>query len=167
MNHSFVTVKGSLSKKKMNDLIFKINESYFKNLFTIKNDYDYWEIKYLNENTFIQIGITIDNKRKLHLRPSGGNFCGWVETVFQNEIAFALNGMCSCDAFKDRWEPIKNKFPTYRDYWETINSVAIEWGNMEHWKFLCNHFEKSIKNWPDELKQFIGNYPDPNILPLI
>lgn len=165
MNHSFVTVKGSLSKEKLNNLIIKINEFYFKNVFTVTRFDSYWEIKYYNDQNLILLGITIDNKRKLHLRPSGGNFCGWIETVFQNEIAFALNGMCSCDAFKDRWEPIKNKLPTYRDYWDLTWGASIEYSSLEQWQFICGYFEKYIKSLPDELKQFVGVSPNPNVLP--
>lgn len=161
MNHSFVTVKGSLSKNKLNSIILKINETFFKNVFTIINDGNYWEIKY--EWPF-QLGITIDNKRKLHLRPSGGNFSGWLEDVFQNEIAAELNGTCSCEAFEDKWKPIKNKYNNYRDYWNILNN-NFEFKNPEHWKFACDMFEKYIKSWPNELKQFAGPFPDPNILP--
>lgn len=62
MNHSFVTVKGSLSKNKLNNIILKINEDFFKNVFTIINDYNYWEIQYQDKWQF-KIGITIDNKK--------------------------------------------------------------------------------------------------------
>lgn len=164
MNHSFVTVKGSLSKDNIHYLIIKINEEFFKNIFTVTRHTDnYWEIQFKNEWQY-KIGITIDNKRKLHLRPSLGKFSGWIETIFQNEIAFELNGNCSCEAFNEKWKPVKNKYPTFRNYWDAIHD-NFEFIDEKYWGFLCNIFEKEIETWPDELKQFAGEFPNSNILP--
>jgi len=162
MNHTFVTVKGSLSKNKLHDILLKINEKYYNNLFTIINNGNYWEIQYKDYWQY-RIQITIDSKRKLHIRPSPGKFSGWMETVFQNEIAFQLKGTCSCEAFSEKWKPVENKYPTYRSYWSMLCEQNIL--KLEDWQFICYMYEKEIKCWPEELKILAGESPNPNILP--
>lgn len=154
MNHAFVTIKGSLSAAKIDAALREINARRFKGIFLVTRESDvWWEIRHpVDGNWRFSLTVAIDTRRKLHTRKAHGYFGSWMQNVFQEELAQALNGRCSDEGIPDRWDPDPQKYPTFRAYWAALHEGMSD--TPESAALFERVFQREVADWPEDLKPF-------------
>jgi len=155
MNNGSVTTKRNLTPDKVRAVMETINE-HFGGKFTIHqaDDAPWLGVFQKGERTdgVPLLGITITSRRRLETRKGGGgDFMGWIETLFQEGIAAHFNGRCGSEGVGERWDPRPDKFMTFRAYYNHLHSWG---GGTEEQK--AYFFDAACQGIPKDFQSLIG-----------
>jgi hypothetical protein len=158
VNHSFITVKGSVSRGRVDTVLHEINARRFNRAFVVSRTGDrYWEITHATAGWPYKLSVWVHNNRRVEMRKAPGDFGSWMQAVFQEELALAINGRCGDEGISERWDPEPNKFPTFRSYWDVLHE-GYDMLPAEA-LFINGLFKTHVAAWPQDLQALAGEAP--------
>jgi len=157
MNNGIVTTRKTMTPDKVRWVMETINEVFLDGKFTIYQADDAPWLGAFQPGSepggVPVLGVTITSRRRLETRKSGGgDFMGWIETLFQEGIAFHFNGRCGNEGVGERWDPRPEKFPTFRAYYNHIHS----WQKRLTEEQEAYFFDAACQAIPKDYKSLIG-----------
>ena len=154
-NHGFVYLKTRITPKRLKEEMQKINQARFKGKLKLEPAGVYCSIKFYD---CFDIHFWVAHPRKIEYRHGpGGDLRWWIELVFANDLALALNGLLGDEGCEGKWKPEKDKYPTLKDM---VLSFQKSYGNKGLMAafFAKMNLQHALKLRPD-LAEFIGKMP--------
>ena len=155
-NHGFVYLKTRVTVDRLYEEMQKINEDRFKGKIEIEKSGDYCNIKFYD---CYDIHFWIAHPRKIeHRHGPGGDLRWWIEIVFANDLAVALNGLLGDEGCDGKWKPEKGKYPTLKDMVMSFQKDYNGNKGLISCYFANMSLKHALKMRPD-LAEFIGKAP--------
>src|SRR5579859_4404673 len=71
---------------------------------------------HMNYSAYDEYTIWLCSKKKIEHKCPLQKYMCWVADVIDNELAIKWSGKLSCEAFNEKWEGKKNKYPTFKEW---------------------------------------------------
>jgi hypothetical protein len=158
VNHSFITVKGSVSRGKVDLVLHEINARRFNGVFVVSRSGDsWWDVIHATAGWPYRLDVWVENNRRVEMRKALGDFGSWMQAVFQEELALVINGRCGDQGISERWDPEPGKFPTFRSYWDVLHEGFDM--SPAGAAFIRGIFRVHVAAWPKDLQALAGEAP--------
>ena len=87
-----------------------------------------------------EVEMWVENVHKLEFRNPMPQWCWWIQTVIQNELAIKYNGIISDEGVSEKWKGKANKYPTYDDWLDVAGGMNLP----KPLKWIIKTIEKNV-----------------------